>query len=66
VHAHVKIKIKQGQGSRSGLGLKLDVEGGNQIKNKELIKQAIPIPTFRLDVKMKIIDQIYVERYKKY
>jgi hypothetical protein len=59
---HVKVKIEQGQGSKSGL----DVEGEGQIKNKELIKQVVAIPTPRLDVRIEIIHQIYVERYKKY
>jgi hypothetical protein len=46
---YVKVKIKHGQGLGLGLGLRLDAEGEDLIKNKELIKQAIPIPVPRID-----------------
>jgi hypothetical protein len=48
------------------LGLRLDVEEEDMIRNKELIKQVVAIPALGTDVRIGIIDQIYVERYKKY
>ncbi len=63
---HVKVKIEHGQGLGSGLGLRVRCRVQDQIKNNEMIKQVIAIPTPGPDVRTKIIDQIYVKRYKKY
>jgi hypothetical protein len=48
------------------LGLKLDAKEEDLIRNNELIKQAVAILDFGLDVRIEIINQIYVKRYKKY
>ncbi len=63
---HVKVKIKQGHCLGSGLGLGLNVEREDQIIYKELIKQTLAILALGLDVRTKIIFQIYVKRYRKY
>jgi hypothetical protein len=47
------------------LGLRLDAKEEDLMRNKELIKQAVVIPALGLDVKIEIIDEIYVKRYKK-
>jgi hypothetical protein len=62
---HVKIKIEQGQGLGLGLGLRLNEEWDDLFRNKELIKQVVAILAFRPNVKIEIIDQIYVNSYKK-
>jgi hypothetical protein len=48
------------------VGIKVRCKGKRFDEKHELIKQAVAIPGFGLDVRIEIIDQIYVEKYTKY
>jgi len=62
----IKNKELKNRGNSNLKYPKLNAHGENMIRNKELIKQTVAIPTPRPNVRIKIIDHIYVERYKKY